>query len=104
MKLVTENPMTAIYFGSNPTFNGSYIDSWLTNEFLPTLYNKENIVKNSSNCSSTNDASPNSQEEKGKSKYIIKAITKMTIITPTFKNNCVFLLYFIEILLVFSTL
>ncbi len=44
MKLVTENPMTAIYFESNTTFNGSYIDNWLTNEFLPTLYNKENIV------------------------------------------------------------
>ena len=40
--------------------------------------NKENIVKNSSNCSSTNDASPNSQEEKGKSKYIINNVINVT--------------------------
>ena len=43
-------------------------------ESINILENKENIVKNSSNCSSTNDASPNSREEKGKSQYIINNI------------------------------
>ena len=44
IKLVTENPMTSIYYGSSTTFDNSYIDQWLNEEFLPTLYNNENIV------------------------------------------------------------
>ena len=40
--------------------------------------NKENIFKNYSNCSSTNDASPNSLEEKGKSQYIINNVINVT--------------------------
>ena len=44
MKLVTENNMTSIQFGSTVTFDGSWMDQWLSQEFLPTLYNKENIV------------------------------------------------------------
>ena len=44
MKLVTENPMTSILYGSTVTFAGSWMDQWLTQEFLPTLYNNENIV------------------------------------------------------------
>ena len=44
MKLVTENNMTSIYFGSTPTFDGSWMDQWLSQEFLPTLYNNTNIV------------------------------------------------------------
>ena len=44
MKLVTENNMTSIYYGSTPTFDGSWMDQWLSQEFLPTLYNNTNIV------------------------------------------------------------
>ena len=44
IKLVTENPMTSIYYGSSATFDGSWMDQWLSEEFLPTLYNNENIV------------------------------------------------------------
>ena len=47
MKLVTENPMTAIYWGatqSDVAFDNSYIDQWLNQEFLPTLYNYQNII------------------------------------------------------------
>ena len=44
IKLVTENPMTTIHFGSTINFNGSWMDQWLSQEFLPTLYNNENII------------------------------------------------------------
>ena len=44
IKLVTENPMTSIYFGSTVTFADSWMDQWLSQEFLPTLYNNTNIV------------------------------------------------------------
>ncbi len=44
MKLVTENNMTTIQFGSTVTFDGSWMDQWLSQEFLPTLYNNTNIV------------------------------------------------------------
>ena len=44
IKLVTENNMTAIGFGSTVTFDGSWMDQWLSEEFLPTLYNNTNIV------------------------------------------------------------
>jgi hypothetical protein len=40
--------------------------------------NKENIFKNSSFSSSTNDASSNSKEEKGKSQYIINKVINVT--------------------------
>ena len=44
MKLVTENAMTTISYGETVTFANSYVDQWLTEEFLPTLYNNKNIV------------------------------------------------------------
>lgn len=47
MKLVTENPMTTLYRTSSlwtPGFNNSHLDQWLNQEFLPALYNYENII------------------------------------------------------------
>lgn len=47
MKLVTENPMTAIYWGATQNdvaFNNSYMDQWLNQEFLQTLHNYQDII------------------------------------------------------------
>ena len=57
MKLVTENPMTAINFGSTVTFDGSWVDQWLSEEFLPTLYNNKNIIISNAEWNVTTDDS-----------------------------------------------
>lgn len=46
MKLVTENNMTAIAWNAanNTNYENSYIDQWLTREFLPTLYDPDNKI------------------------------------------------------------
>jgi len=44
MKLVTENPITAIYWGSNTTYNGSWVYQWLNEDFNDTLANKNTVL------------------------------------------------------------
>jgi len=49
MKMITEGLMTTISYGSDYNFytneiNTSYMYQWLNQEFLPTLYNNENII------------------------------------------------------------
>ena len=45
MKIITENPMTTIYYSNAHTsFDQSYADQWMNQEFLPTLYNYQNII------------------------------------------------------------
>ena len=46
MKLVTENSMTAIAMGvaNNAPFVNTYVNQWIKQEFLPTLYDYQNII------------------------------------------------------------
>ena len=44
MKLVTENPITTIYWGSNTTYNGSWVYQWLNEDFNDTLVNKDKTI------------------------------------------------------------
>ena len=44
MKLITENPITAIYWGSNATYNGSWVYQWLNEDFNDTLANKNTVL------------------------------------------------------------
>ena len=49
MKMITDDNITTIYYGSDANFytdasNSSYIYQWLNEDFLSTLYNYENII------------------------------------------------------------
>ena len=44
MKLVTDDIISVISFGSTSSFNGSWIYEWLNEDFLDTLYNADEIV------------------------------------------------------------
>ena len=44
MKMITEDLLTSIYWGSDTTYSTSWVREWLNQEFLPTLYNYENII------------------------------------------------------------
>ncbi len=39
IQLIMDNSATVLQFGNNAIYDGSYIDQWLTQEFLPTLVN-----------------------------------------------------------------
>ncbi len=56
MKLITENSITSIYFGSNTTYQNSWIYQFLNEDFLDTLYNKENIIDENFSWDATEDA------------------------------------------------
>ena len=45
VKMITENVLTAINYGLKPEWETSFIKQWLTEDFLDTLYNYENIIK-----------------------------------------------------------
>ena len=47
MKLVTDDIISVISFGSTSSFNGSWIYEWLNEDFLDTLYNADEIVADS---------------------------------------------------------
>ncbi len=49
MKMVTENPITAIYWGENTTYSTSYARTWLNNDFKDTLENQNNILISNNN-------------------------------------------------------
>ena len=44
MKLITENPITAINWGVNTTYNGSWVYQWLNEDFNDTLVNKDKTI------------------------------------------------------------
>jgi len=45
MKMITEDLITAIYWGSNIEYDGSYIYQWLNEDFKDTLINPNSILK-----------------------------------------------------------
>ena len=64
MKMITDDDITAINFGSNVNFytdenDKSYIYQWLNEDFLSTLYNYENIIVTDAswNATETSDES-----------------------------------------------
>ena len=46
MKLVTEDAITAIYWGSDTEYDGSYMYQWLNEDFKDTLINPDTILEN----------------------------------------------------------
>ena len=44
MKMVTDDSITVISWGADSTYATSWIREWLNQEFLPTLYNYEDII------------------------------------------------------------
>ena len=46
MKLVTEDNITSIFWGSNTEYDGSWVYQWLNEDFYDTLYNANNIIEN----------------------------------------------------------
>ena len=58
VKMVTDNAMTIISFNKyNTNFDGSYVDQWLSQEFLPTLNNYEDYLVINSIWDATADSS-----------------------------------------------
>ncbi len=47
MKLITNNPVTTIQWGSSIEYNGSWVYQWLNEDFYDTLNNVDGIVKTS---------------------------------------------------------
>ena len=65
MKMITDDPITAISYGSDvnfydiskkddTTYTGSYMYHWLNEDFLDTLYNYQNIIVEDSTWNITN--------------------------------------------------
>ena len=59
MKMITDDNITIIKYGSNVNFytdasNSSYIYQWLNEDFLDTLYNYENIIVTDASWNATN--------------------------------------------------
>ena len=46
MKLVTQDTITSIEWGSNIEYDGSWIYQWLNEDFYDTLHNANNIIEN----------------------------------------------------------
>ena len=55
MKLITEDEITAINWGSTVEYDGSWVYQWLNEEFYDTLYNKENIIVTNSTWNYSTD-------------------------------------------------
>ena len=73
MKMITDDPITAISYGSDvsfydiskkddTTYTGSYMYQWLNEDFLDTLYNYENIIVEDSTWNITNSNANNSTD------------------------------------------
>ena len=60
MKLITEDAITAINWGSTIEYDGSWVYQWLNEDFYDTLYNKENIIVSNSiwNYSTDGNSTP----------------------------------------------
>ena len=59
MKMITDDNITTISYGSNVNFytdpsNSSYMYQWLNEDFLDTLYNYENIIVTDASWNATN--------------------------------------------------
>ena len=79
MKMITDDTVTSINYGSEVNFytdedNKSYVYQWLNEDFLDTLYNYENII--------VTDASWNATETSSES---IKP-TETTLVTATSRS------------------
>ncbi len=57
MKLVTQDAITAINWGSNTTYSGSWIYQWLNEDFKDTLYNYEEIIVQNASWNATETTS-----------------------------------------------
>ena len=62
MKMITDDNITTITYGSNVNFytdesNSSYIYQWLNEDFLSTLYNYENIIVTDASWNATQTSS-----------------------------------------------
>ena len=67
MKMITDDIITTITYGSNVNFytdesNSSYIYQWLNEDFLDTLYNYENIIVTDASWNVTNSNASSSSE------------------------------------------
>ena len=60
MKLVTEDALTLINWGSSIEYDGSWVYQWLNEDFYDTLYNKESIIVSNSiwNYSTDGNSTP----------------------------------------------
>lgn len=59
IKMITENALTNINWGSNIEYNGSWIYQWVNEDFYDTLVNTENIIETTSwNYSTDNNSTP----------------------------------------------
>ena len=67
MKMITDDNITIIEYGSNVNFytdesNSSYIYQWLNEDFLSTLYNYENIIVMDASWNATNSNASSTSE------------------------------------------
>ncbi len=67
MKMITQDEITAITWGENTTYQGSWIYQWLNEDFKDTLYNKENIIVQNASWNVTPDEIPITISSNGKS-------------------------------------
>ena len=59
MKLITEDNITTISWGSDVEYDGSWVYQWLNEDFYDTLYNANNIIEGNSTWNySTDENSP----------------------------------------------
>ena len=60
MKMITEDLITSIFWGSNIEYDGSYIYQWLNEDFKDTLINSNSILKDDSvwNYSTDGNSTP----------------------------------------------
>ena len=66
MKMITDDAITNISYGSNINFytnvsNSSYMYQWLNEDFLSTLYNYQNVIVTNSRWNATQTSSSNSK-------------------------------------------
>ena len=67
MKMITDDAITNISYGSNVNFytdesNSSYMYQWLNEDFLSTLYNYENIIVTDASWNATNSNASSDSE------------------------------------------
>ena len=67
MKMITDDTITNISYGSNVNFytdesNSSYMYQWLNEDFLSTLYNYENIIVTDASWNATNSNASSTSE------------------------------------------
>lgn len=58
MKLVTEETITSLAWGTSAEFNGSWIYQWLNEDFLDTLYKSDEIIANTVWNYTTDNSTP----------------------------------------------